>query len=221
LPDITQTNPANLNLNSYSTIIFDLGVVIIDLHLDKCVHSFSEMTGVAPQEIEKWLPMEYPFHAYETGQISTETFIEAIGQLANKPLTMNQVDMAWNAMLGDIPLARLQLIERIAAKHRTFVLSNTNELHIQEFHKSVERSHGLAYFRSLFQKVYYSYEMGARKPESKIYQTVLEEQGLHPSEVLFIDDNEQNIRGAEALGLGTFLAPTADSWMNHFYEQGY
>jgi glucose-1-phosphatase len=221
LPDITQTKPANLNPSAYNTIIFDLGVVIIDLHPERCVQAFGEITGHPAGQIEEWMALEHPFHPYERGEITTREFISELGRLAGKPLSYSHVYYAWNALLGEIPASRLQLIERISQKHRTFVLSNTNDLHIQEFHALVDKSHGLPYFRSLFEKIYYSYEMEARKPEVSIYQKVLAEQGLDAKKVLFIDDNLDNIQGAKKLGISTLHAPHAESWMNIFYEQGY
>ncbi len=51
----------------------------------------------------------------------------------------------------------------------------------------------------------FSCEFGRSKPAPGIYEHCLKQLGLAPSEALFLDDREPNIRGAEALGLHAIL----------------
>ena len=60
-------------------------------------------------------------------------------------------------------------------------------------------------FENLFDKVYYSCEIGLRKPNADIYEFVLKENNLEAGKTLFIDDSVQNIEGAKAAGLQTIL----------------
>ena len=55
-----------------------------------------------------------------------------------------------------------------------------------------------------------SAEVGVMKPDPKIYQIALSRAGTHPAETLFIDDFEDNIEAARALGMQTihFVSPT-------------
>jgi putative hydrolase of the HAD superfamily len=53
----------------------------------------------------------------------------------------------------------------------------------------------------LFEKAYYSYEIGLRKPTKEIFKYILEDSNLDPDETLFIDDSNQNIKTAKELGL--------------------
>lgn len=62
-------------------------------------------------------------------------------------------------------------------------------------------------FSHLFETAYYSQRIGARKPEPASYNHILETHGLDPAETLFVDDNEENIRGAQALGIQTWHYP--------------
>ncbi len=70
---------------------------------------------------------------------------------------------------------------------------------------------------SLFDVVIDSSEVGMRKPEERIYhhtvEALNERLGLRlvPRDCLFIDDFEQNIAGAEAVGMATLLATTDDA----------
>jgi putative hydrolase of the HAD superfamily len=55
-----------------------------------------------------------------------------------------------------------------------------------------------------FEKVYFSSDIGMRKPDAEIFEFVLKEQGLDPARTLFIDDTEQHILGAQKLGIQTY-----------------
>ena len=59
-------------------------------------------------------------------------------------------------------------------------------------------------FYNLFDKVYYSHEIGVRKPHSESFRLVLDENNLKEKEVLFIDDSPQHIEGAKELGIHTY-----------------
>ncbi len=40
-----------------------------------------------------------------------------------------------------------------------------------------------------------------RKPEARIYQQVLNQEGFSADQTVFFDDNAENIEGAQALGI--------------------
>lgn len=53
----------------------------------------------------------------------------------------------------------------------------------------------------LFDAIVYSCEVGACKPAPVMYETVLSQLGLAPSQAMFIDDRAKNVAGAQALGI--------------------
>ena len=54
-------------------------------------------------------------------------------------------------------------------------------------------------------KRFLSYELGMIKPDAKIYQHVLKQLKAAPQETLFIDDLEENISAAQALGMNGII----------------
>lgn len=58
-------------------------------------------------------------------------------------------------------------------------------------------------FEELFDAIYSSGETGFKKPEPALFQLILDANGLDPKDVLFCDDTERNIAGAEEFGLET------------------
>ena len=117
----------------------------------------------------------------------------------------NDIDNAWNAMLLDFPKERLILLAELKKDYRLFLLSNTNEIHINTISKILENNYGFKDLSHLFEKIYYSYKIGLRKPDIKIFQHVLNENGLIPEETLFIDDCATHIDGAKSLGINAYL----------------
>jgi putative hydrolase of the HAD superfamily len=83
-------------------------------------------------------------------------------------------------------------------------LSNTSSIHAERFTKVSLGPLGQNLF-SLFNQVYYSFEMGLVKPDPIIYHRVLTEQGFSPSQVLFFDDNLANINSAKSIGIDSYL----------------
>src|SRR5690606_39186654 len=75
------------------------------------------------------------FDDFETGRIDEQTFIQAMQQAAGHLVTQEQIVSAWNAMLLDFPLRRLQLLQQLRHHHDLFLLSNTNSIHETAFNE--------------------------------------------------------------------------------------
>ena len=113
------------------------------------------------------------------------------------------IDVAWNSLLLDLPPERVELLKKLRENYRLFLLSNTSSIHITQVNKILEATTGIEKLDDLFEKVYYSYDMGLMKPDPAIYLQVLKEQGLEAEETLFLDDNADNIAAASKLGIDT------------------
>ncbi|HTU06181.1 MAG TPA: HAD-IA family hydrolase, partial [Trebonia sp.] len=59
-----------------------------------------------------------------------------------------------------------------------------------------------------FVACYVSGELNLLKPHPEIFQHVLDDQGVSAADVVFIDDRDRNVRGAEALGITGHLFTT-------------
>jgi epoxide hydrolase-like predicted phosphatase len=51
----------------------------------------------------------------------------------------------------------------------------------------------------------YSCEVGTEKPDQRIYEITCQRLGVHPSEVVFLDDLEPNVAAAGRLGMWAVL----------------
>ncbi|MEQ8414061.1 MAG: HAD family phosphatase [Imperialibacter sp.] len=205
-----------MNLSGIKHLIFDLGGVIIDLNPEATYTSMERLTG---RPIDQWLSGLHEsqlFTDYEQGFLSDSEFRDSVRQIAAVSLTDTEINKAWNAMLGAIPRRRIDKVVELGKTYQTFVLSNTNGIHVSAFNETLQLSTGKPTLDHFFNKVYFSHVMKMRKPETEIYQTVLGENNLNPREVLFLDDKEENLKGAEKLKIQTFLVPSPDSWLELF-----
>lgn len=194
------------NLQQIDTIIFDLGGVLIDIDYQATTIAFHEL-GIADFEQHyNQLQQESLFDSFEKGEISGQHFINKLMDIVPKGITPNQIVTAWNAMLGDFPLKKIELLRQVRETHQTFLLSNTNEIHMPIVYRNWNIVSNLT-FNELFEKVYLSFEIGKRKPDVETFHWVIEENNLNLEKTLFIDDSPQHIEGAQKAGLKT-----------HFYQ---
>ena len=176
------------------TIIFDFGDIFINLDKQATIDGLEHLGLSSWNEDLDQLNI-----SFEKGQISRDAFLLGIQkQIPNA--TIDEILMAWNAVLLDFPLYRLEFLQLLSKKFRLFLLSNTDAIHIDHF----EQREGASFygdFYQCFEKVYFSYEMGMRKPDAEIYTTLINRHELAPKRTLFVDDKKDNTDAAKALGL--------------------
>lgn len=174
-------------------IIFDFGDVFIDLNKQAIDTEFRKLGLTAWHD-----DLDALNKKYEIGKIDELEFMEGFQKhLPNVGLV--EIRTAWNSILGDFPLYRLEFLQMISSKYRLFLLSNTDHTHIEKF----EHNEGQTFardFYSCFEKVYFSYEIGIRKPDENAFKYVINNHNLNPKKTLFVDDKKENTDMAEKLG---------------------
>lgn len=207
-------------MGTIKNIVFDLGVVILNVDYSRTIDEFARL-GV--QNIEqlysksKQVPC---FDQLEKGEIGPVAFCSAIRAFMHSEISDESILAAWNAMLGELPAKRLEMLGRVKQHYRMFLLSNTNEIHIASYLKMLTQIHGLENLSHIFEKEYYSHEVGMRKPNKEIFQFVLAENRLAASETVFIDDSIQHIKGAETVGINTIHLDDSRTMLDLFQSDG-
>jgi putative hydrolase of the HAD superfamily len=199
-------------MENIKNIIFDYGNVIFQLDFLKSQQAWKELGIDNADEFYSHKIQNPIFTAFERGDISAQEFRSGIREITHKKnLTDQQIDKAWNSLLIGIPLGNHDLLISLKPKYRTFLLSNINEIHYDYIINYLKTDFGFEGNNHLFEKVYYSHLMRKRKPETEIFEQVLNENQLNPAETLFIDDSPQHIAGAQKLGIRTYLMTAPDS----------
>jgi len=171
-------------------IIFDLGGVIINLNYNSTSNAFKKLGISDFDEVYSKQKQGQLFDDFEKGIISTSVFREALRKHLPQHVSDEAINQAWNAMLLDIPAYRIQWLQEVAKRYPIFLLSNTNEIHIEAFTNILMHTYGKNVFETLFNKVYYSCRMQMRKPDAEIFDYVLSENKLIANQTLFIDDSK-------------------------------
>lgn len=182
-------------------IILDLGGVLLNIDYYKTIEAFKELGIPNFEELFTQAKQEHLFDKYESGLIDSEGFIEGLKKKLPETISEEEIKSAWNAMLLNFPQERLDFLMELRKSYNTALLSNTNPIHLEAFHKIIQQNNGIDTLENHFDTIYFSSDMGMRKPNPEIFLQVCKEQGFKPSETLFIDDTEQHVEGAKKAGL--------------------
>ncbi len=183
-------------------IIFDLGGVFIHVDYLATIQAFEKIGFTDAALLYSQGEQAELFQQYEVGRISTAHFINKLLALSNKVISPNQVVQAWNAMIGEFELNSIAVLKQLQENVRIFLLSNTNELHLNLVHSKWNNvdSKPIDFY---FEKIHFSHEFGMRKPHPETFLSVCNQHNLIPENTLFIDDSIQHIEGAQKAGLRT------------------
>jgi len=187
-------------LKGIENIILDLGGVIINLNHELTWQAFQRYFPNNFHEVFEKVKHEEVLERYETGHLSSDEFL-GFFCLDNNKINKQEIIMAWNSMLLDIPKERILLIKELSKSYNIFLLSNTNEIHYNFIENYYRNQNENTPFSSLFSKVYLSYQLGHRKPNKEIFEQVIKDAKINPSLTLFIDDSLEHIQAAKALGI--------------------
>lgn len=191
--------------SSIRYLLFDLGNVLVDIDVPATIEALKELTD-DPALLKRKLLNEGLHNDYETGLLTTDDFLGALQPLMRKSITKDQMISAWNAMLLDFPLSRLEWLQTLRGTYHVGLWSNTNALHIAWVHDHLETRYGIRDFESrYFDKVYYSHDVGLRKPDLDCFFHVMESEPFDPGQILFIDDIPENVAAARQAGMNAIV----------------
>lgn len=198
-------------------LIFDLGGVIIDLSVEQTLRAFAHLSSRDVQQVNHEFIHTPGFLDYETGRLDDAGFRQFVREHFGVQATDEAIDACWNAMLCGLPVGKLNLLKRLREHYQVFILSNTNNIHLDHIHRyMMPAPYGHKLLDDFVDVAYYSHRLGMRKPDADIYQHVLHENNLAPEATLFLDDNPHNVEAARALGIQTLLVLHPDEVTTYF-----
>lgn len=186
-------------------ILFDLGGVVINIEWQRSVHEFARLTKSTFEELNQLMRENELVQKIETGAMQPEKFRNWFRDLFEIDLADSEIDLAWNAMLRDIPHERVNIIRKLSKEYSVMCLSNTNAIHIKAFNQILKNENGVENLESIMHKTYYSHLLKTRKPDPRAWEIILQENHLKPKSVLYFDDNENNHKIALELGINSVL----------------
>lgn len=149
--------------------------------------------GIPPERAAEWIVSIWT--PYSTGLLSDEAVWKEIEIQYGMPITNEQRNI-WYTWEELKPLPQMiELVKQLKSKgYIVGLLSNVLPVTAQ----LIRENGGYSYFDFLV----LSCEVGARKPDQKVYEIALAQlEGIPASEVVFLDDREPCVIGAEKLGI--------------------
>ncbi len=180
-------------MRKYSAVVFDLGMVLVPFDYKIMVTRLEEIeTGLGDHFIDSYRS-NYQIHRdFERGDISDDDFVDMMLKVIDNKIDSETFKRFYSEIFT-FNQNVIDLLPVIKKNYRLFLLSNTNAIHQQYGWKDFP-------FIQHFEKLILSHEVGAVKPEEKIYRAVEAATGLPPEEHIFIDDIADYAEAARKLG---------------------
>jgi HAD superfamily hydrolase (TIGR01509 family) len=181
-----------------TVVVFDLGKVLVDFDYSIAVSRIAGRSRLTPSEVEHFF-----FHSpllvdYESGRRTRQEFFERAQQATGFQGGLEE----FGEFFADIFTEIAPMIELHAELRRrgfkTFIFSNTNDLAVEHIDRN------FPFFRN-FDGYIYSYEVGAMKPEAKIYESLEKLTGRRGPEIIYLDDRPENVAAGAARGWRAIL----------------
>jgi putative hydrolase of the HAD superfamily len=177
-------------MNMKKLYIFDMGGVVstdgnvfarISEYLNISGEEFISLAGESEVELSE-------------GRITAEEFWQRFSRVSGKEIKEELFGKFFDPRLNKGTVA---IIEKLKKESRVVCGTNTIEPHYLE---RVE--HG---DYELFDELYASHLMGVAKPKAAFFEYILRKEQIEAREVVFIDDDPENVEGAAVLGLEAIL----------------
>lgn len=188
------------DLKNIKNIIFDFGNVLLNINPALTAEAFKKLGIKDESDFFGGRSSIELMVKYERGQATSEEFIQAISASVSDKVTSDHIIDAWNALLLDFPSIRVELLQQLRSDYRLFLLSNTNQIHFEKYTQQFQAIYGYP-LESLFEKMWFSHQIGLSKPDTAVFEFVLKDKNLNPAETLFIDDTLMHVEAARKSGI--------------------
>jgi len=194
-------------------VIFDVGGVILFCDHGLICDRLSALSKHSPSEIYQFIFRDGLEKLYDEGKLSTKEFYEKIAKLPKIDIEFDRFCKIWSDVYEE-NLSVTQLIKELKKNDlKLYLLSNTNELHylhIRNKYKILDE----------FDDYILSYQVGHRKPNREIFDTVLKKSGLPPSAHIFIDDVKDFVDVAQSMGMRGIVFESTTKLKKELEEAG-
>jgi len=183
-------------------VVFDIGGVLeldvielVDIGLDA---RWEECLGLQPGELDR--RMEPVWRAGSLGECTEEDVHQEMG----KRLGMDQEQVEeymremWDWYCGRLNVPMADFFCSLRPHYQTAILSNS---FVGARREEQQRYH----FEEMCDLIIYTHEEGIAKPDPRIFELTCKRLGVQPAQMLFLDDNQQNIAVACALDIHAIL----------------
>ncbi|MBN1351802.1 HAD family phosphatase [candidate division KSB1 bacterium] len=178
-----------------STIIFDLGNVLVEVERKRLVDNFKRQLNnhFNFEELTSQLRVSPAIKHYELGEINSDQFYQAFSQELHLKIDISVMKRCWQDIFKAIP-ETISLLPILKMKYKLAMISDTNPWHTE----IIEEENAIFNY---FNELIFSYEVHAAKPDPQIFNIALARLHSPAASCVYIDDLEANVAAAKKLGM--------------------
>src|SRR5271157_1292703 len=150
---------------------------------------------------------------YEEGLLSSEEFFLEVRKRYDLALEFEDFSEIWNNIFWDNPEVNEIILYLKAKGYPIYLLSNTNELHFAYVIERFPIVHVL-------DEWILSFEVGAKKPDKRIYDAIFEKTDVDKAKILYIDDIDAYVSAARSYGMQGLVYKSPDDLWAVLKENG-
>jgi HAD superfamily hydrolase (TIGR01509 family) len=184
-------------------IIFDLGKVLVDFDYSIAAQKVAARSTKQVPDLQHFLGSSPVLARFESGLLTREEFFDEMRQITGFTGEIQEFVNDFADIFVPIP-AMIRLHEELRQRgFQTYIFSNTNDIAIEHVRQN------FPFFKN-FDGYIFSYEVGAMKPQPKIYEAMEKLCGRSGADLIYIDDRPENIETGNARGWKSILHETPE-----------
>ena len=176
-------------------LLFDLGGVVIEIDFDRAFQTWNQWTLLSVEEIRHRFNMDEAYEKHERGEIEASEYFAHLRNLLELDASDSEISLGWNTIFLNEIVETVNYVLAVQDKLPCFAFSNSNPTHQKFWMSTFPRVVGS------FKQIFVSSELGLRKPEARAFEAITNATGISLDQFLFFDDTEENIIGAQAVGM--------------------
>ena len=184
-------------------VVFDLGKVLVDFDYSIAARKVAARSTKSLQDLASFLSASPLLIQYESGVVNRQQFFEQIRDAVGFQGGLAEFGGYFADIFTEIPPMIALHTELRQRGVPTYIFSNTNDLAVEH----VERN--FPFFKN-FDGYIYSCEVGAMKPDAKIYAAMEKLCGRSGADIIYLDDRSENVQAGLARGWQAFLHETPE-----------
>ncbi len=179
-------------------VAFDLGKVLVDFDYSIAARKIAARSTMPPGSVNSFIGDSGITVKYELGLVTRREFFEQARQAIGFHGTFEEFGEFFADIFTEIP----PMIELHAGLRRrgvpTYIFSNTNDLAIEHIRRN------FPFFKD-FDGYIFSCEVGAMKPDAKIYEALEKLADRRGGDIVYLDDRPENVAAGAARGWRAIL----------------
>lgn len=182
-------------LQKIEGLLFDLGGVLFNIDFKLAFQVWKQWTRLPVKELQSRFEMDEAYKRHERGEIGASQYFNHLRSVLELEATDSEIALGWNAIYLEEIDETLNYINQIKSQLPCFAFTNSNPTHQDFWFNKYPR------VIKSFDKIFVSSDLGLRKPERQAFEAISDATGISLDNLLFFDDTEENVIGAEMSGM--------------------